>query len=117
MELKGRWSHILVGICDFEHGSFHVKASVSIVSEVPEEKGSPPEFIKVPHQVVAREHDCAQFLVKVVGVPKPTGKGTHIDLHSLHVYSATVEPLTKKHLHETKETPPPPTPLTHTHLF
>ena len=45
-----------------------------MISEVPEEKGSPPEFIKVPHQVVAREHDCAQFLVKVVGVPKPTGK-------------------------------------------
>ena len=45
-----------------------------MISEISEEKGSPPEFIKVPHQVVAREHDRAQFLVKVVGVPKPTGK-------------------------------------------
>lgn len=44
------------------------------ISEVPEEKGAAPEFIKVPHQVVAREHDRAQFLVKVVGSPKPTGE-------------------------------------------
>lgn len=38
-----------------------------------EEKGFPPEFIKAPHQVVAREHDCAKFLVRVVGMPVPTG--------------------------------------------
>ena len=42
--------------------------------EIPEEKGAAPEFIKAPHQVVARERDTAQFLVKVVGTPKPTGR-------------------------------------------
>lgn len=56
-----------------------------MISEISEEKGSPPEFIKVPHQVVAREHDRAQFLVKVVGVPKPTGKAL-LSPDSLCVY-------------------------------
>ena len=32
-----------------------------------------PEFIKSPTEVTTRERDRAQFLVKVIGMPSPTG--------------------------------------------
>jgi hypothetical protein len=64
----------------FVYNFFFFLIQVLIVSplshdfaEVPEEKGAAPEFIKVPKEVVAREHDTAKFLVKVIGSPKPTG--------------------------------------------
>ncbi len=47
-------------------------------SEEPEEKLFPPEFIKVPENVTVREHDQAKFIVKVIGMPKPTGTETII---------------------------------------
>lgn len=44
------------------------------ITEPKEDKPSIPEFIKVPEQIVARERDLAQFIVKVIGTPKPTGQ-------------------------------------------
>jgi hypothetical protein len=43
------------------------------ITEPKEDKPSIPEFIKVPEKIVARERDLAQFIVKVIGTPKPTG--------------------------------------------
>jgi len=36
-----------------------------------------PEIIKSPTEVIAKEHDRAQFLVKVIGMPTPTGNHSH----------------------------------------
>ncbi|XP_012945307.1 myopalladin, partial [Aplysia californica] len=52
-----------------EAGKDRCKAEL-FIDEKPEEK-SPPEFIKVPDKVTAREHDNAKFIVKVIGEPKP----------------------------------------------
>ncbi|CAC5377034.1 TTN [Mytilus coruscus] len=51
-------------------GSTKCKAEL-FVEEVREDKPSAPEFIRVPEKVSARQHDTAQFMVKVIGTPKP----------------------------------------------
>ena len=43
-----------------------------------------PEFIKTPAEVVARENDRSQFLVKVIGMPSPTGIRNFI--HDINIF-------------------------------
>lgn len=40
----------------------------------PVEEDRPPQFIKVPDNVTVREKDNAEFVVRVDGSPRPTGK-------------------------------------------
>ncbi|KAJ8319891.1 hypothetical protein KUTeg_001478 [Tegillarca granosa] len=54
-----------------EAGSVKCKAEL-FVEEPKDEKLAAPDFIKVPDKVVVREHGRAEFLVKVIGMPKPT---------------------------------------------
>ena len=53
-----------------------IKYVTSVISDcfVEKEEKYAPEFIKTPAEVIARENDRSQFLVKVIGMPSPTGK-------------------------------------------
>ena len=64
----------LVFNCIMSNNNWHSIVIFCFLTEIREDKPSAPEFIKIPEKVVARQHETAQFMVKVIGTPKPKGK-------------------------------------------